>query len=163
MASAITPMLKSIWRYAFSLSGHPDTADDLTQSTVLRAMEKHDQFRPGSNLVAWCLTICRSIWLNEVRSQAIRKTQSMTGSVEIEEIAANFDTETNIFARQVFSKVMELPEAQRETAILVYIEGFKYSEAAELLDVPIGTIMSRLAVVRGQLKHLGQSKTAPNK
>lgn len=162
MAQAITPHLKSIWRYALSLSGKTDIADDLTQSTVLRAMEKYVQFRPGSNLVAWCLSICRSIWLNEMRSQSIRKTQSMTASAEIQDLAGNSDTEMNILASQVFSHLMELPEAQRETALLVYVEGFKYSEAAELLSVPIGTVMSRLAVVRGKLKHLGQATMAPS-
>lgn len=161
MAVAITPHLKSIWRYAFSLCGKADVADDLTQSTVLRAMEKYFQFRPDSSLVAWCLSICRSIWLNDMRSQSIRKTQSMSASAEVQDMAMNTDTEMNIFANQVFTHVMELPEAQRETAILVYVEGFKYSEAAELLDVPMGTIMSRLATVRGKLKHLGQTTMAP--
>lgn len=161
MAGAVTPHLGSIWRYALSLSGKPDIADDLTQATVLRAMEKHAQFRPDSNLTGWCLTICRSIWLNELRSNAIRKTKSLSSTTEIQEIVAHFDVETNILAAQVFTQVMELPEAQRETVILVYVEGFKYSEAAEILDVPIGTIMSRLSVARSKLKHLGQAVQAP--
>ena len=59
--------------------------------------------------------------------------------------------EANIFARQVLSKVSELPEAQRACVMLVYVEGFSYAEAAEVLDVPIGTIMSRLATARGKV------------
>lgn len=163
MAAELTPHLASIWRYALSLSGKPDIADDLTQSTVLRAMEKHHQFQANSHLIAWSLTICRSIWLNDLRAQSIRKTQSLTTSTEIEDVIANFDVETNIFASQVFSQVMELPEAQRETVMLVYVEGFKYSEAAKILGVPIGTIMSRLAVARGKLKHLGDATLALQK
>jgi DNA-directed RNA polymerase specialized sigma24 family protein len=57
MANAITPHPGSIWRYALSLSGKPDLADDLTQTTVLRAMEKHLQFRRERNLTAWCFSL----------------------------------------------------------------------------------------------------------
>lgn len=156
MAKAITPHLGSIWRYALSLSGKPDLADDLTQSTVLRAMEKHLQFRRESNLTAWCLSICRSIWLNELRGRSFRKTQSISIFSDAETVHADMNVEASVFAKQVFSKVMELPEAQHQTVIVVYVEGFKYTEAAAFLDIPVGTVMSRLAVARSKLKHLGQ-------
>lgn len=154
MAQAIVPEISSIWRFSLSLCGTRDVADDLTQATILRAMERHKQFHEGSSLTAWCITICRSIWLNEMRAQAVRKTQSMDAAVQFEDVIATDRAEDSVFTTQVFAKVMELPAAQREVVMLVYVEGFKYTEAAAMLDVPIGTVMSRLSTARQKLKEL---------
>jgi len=64
------------------------------------------------------------------------------------------DIVSNIFGREVLDRVMSLPEAQRVTVMLVYVEGFKYAQAAEILDIPIGTVMSRLAAARATLASL---------
>lgn len=150
----VADYMPNIWKYAVSLSGQPDTADDLTQATCLRALEKRAQFKDGTSLIAWLVTICRSIWLNDLRAKAIRKTGDLDSAPSEALISNAADTETNIFAAQVFSHVMDLPEAQRETAYLVYVEQFTYRETAEMLGVPIGTVMSRLATVRTRLAHL---------
>lgn len=102
------------------------------------------------------MTICRSIWLNEVRSRSVRRSQALSVTPEAELIAIGPDSETNIFATEVFTQVMQLPEAQRETVMLVFVEGYSYREAAAMLDVPIGTIMSRLANARQKLKSVMQ-------
>jgi len=140
-------VLPSIWRFALSLSARPDLADDLTQATCLRAIEKAHQFKVGTRLDAWCLTICRSIWLNEVRASALRQAGTLDGAAN-DLVDLHSDTEANIFANEVFTRVMALPEALRATVVLVYVEGHSYREAAEILAVPIGTIMSRLASAR---------------
>ncbi|MEP5151614.1 RNA polymerase sigma factor [Planktotalea sp.] len=146
--------LPAIWRFALSMSGRPDVADDLLQATCLRALEKQEQFIEGSSLIAWLLTICRSIWLNELRSVAVRKTGSLEPA-QLNEIASDASpVEMNIFASEVYTHMMSLPEAQRETCYLVYVQNFSYREAAELLDVPIGTVMSRLATARSKLAPL---------
>lgn len=154
MGAALGPLHPALWRFALSLSGRPDVADDLVQSTILRAMEKHAQFDGTGNLTAWAMTICRSIWLNQLRASTIRAAQSLevTDDVALTSLLPN--AESNIFATEVFTSVMHLPEAQRETVLLVYVEGFWYSEAAKILDVPIGTIMSRLSAARQKLAHL---------
>ncbi len=146
--------MPNIWKYAVSLSGRPDVADDLTQATCLRALEKRAQFTDGTSLIAWLVTICRSIWLNELRAKAVRKTSDLDSAPAEALISTAPDTETNIFASQVFSQLMTLPEAQRETAYLVYVEQFTYRETAEMLGIPIGTVMSRLATARARLAHL---------
>ncbi|QBF33687.1 RNA polymerase sigma factor [Thalassococcus sp. S3] len=151
LRQALPALLPRIWRFALALSGNPDTADELVQATCLRAIEKAEQFRTGTNPLPWLLTICRSIWLNQLRAARIRANQSLDASPDLQIADPGADTETNIFARQVFSKVMELPEAQRETVVLVYVEGFSYREAAAILDIPVGTVMSRLASARGKL------------
>lgn len=152
MGDALVPHLPMLWRFALSLSRKRDVADDLVQATCLRAIEKRAQFDGSGKLEAWCITICRSIWLNQLRGQVVRASNSIDTVPETELRAMIADQETNIFASEVFTEVMKLPEAQREAVFLVYIEGFRYSEVAALLEVPIGTIMSRLSVARGKLK-----------
>ena len=147
----------SLWRFALTLTGRPDLADDLAQATSVRVLEKQAQFTPGTNFRAWCFTLCRTIWLNELRREAIRRTEGLE-AVRAEDMpAGQFDAETNIFVTQVFNEVMGLPEAIRNTVGLVYVEGFTYREAAELLDVPIGTVMSRLAAARKRLAPLKET------
>lgn len=150
--AALENSVRPLWRFAFSMSGRADIADDLVQSTCLRALDKAHQADPERPLLPWLLTICRSIWLNERRSQAVRQAQSLETAAERHLVAAGADTETNIFARQVYSLIMDLPEAQRSVAMLVFVEGFSYSDAARILDVPIGTIMSRLHAVRAKMR-----------
>ncbi len=149
---ALQANLKPLWRFAFALSGRADMADDLLQSTCLRALDKSHQVDPERPALPWLFTICRSIWLSERRAQAIRKTQAIDVTPEVDLVAVGTEVETNILSRQVYSLMMGLPEAQRSAAMLVFVEGFSYSEAAEALDVPIGTVMSRLHAVRAKLR-----------
>ncbi|MCB1500858.1 MAG: RNA polymerase sigma factor [Bauldia sp.] len=147
--------LRRLWRYGVVLSGSRDTADDLVQATCLRALERAHQFQPGTHLDRWLMTILHSIWMNEIRAARYRRGQGLVDA----ETALIFDgaaaIETNISAAQVLARVQALPEAQRETVFLVYVEGFSYREASAVLDVPIGTVMSRLAAARAKLAALG--------
>lgn len=144
--------MKPLWRFAYSLSGRADLADDLVQSTCLRALDKAHQADLSRDLLPWFLTICRSIWLNEKRAQAIRSAQSLDSTPDLELICEGTSVETNILSRQVYTMVMALPEAQRSLAVLVFVEGFSYTEAAQALDVPLGTVMSRLHAVRKKMR-----------
>ena len=118
------------------------------QATCLRAIERADQFVPGTRLDRWLFAILRSIWLNEIRARRIREGG---GFVDAEEALSSDGAqviETNILAAEVLRAIGGLPEAQRETVLLVYGEGFSYAEAASALGIPIGTVMSRLAAAR---------------
>lgn len=137
-----------LWRFALSLSGTRANADDLAQKTCTRALEKADQFKAGTHLDRWMLTMARRIWLNEMRANVVRRGNGLVPVEEIELIAENLPSEMNIYASEVFNAIGTLPESQRETVMLVYVEGYAYKEAASMLDVPIGTIMSRLAAAR---------------
>ena len=149
---ALVIAMPSVWRFGLALSGQADFADDLAQATALRALERVDQVQDTRNLTPWFLTICRSIWLNELRSRKVRQAQSLAVTPEVELMAYNSDAETNIFATEVFTEVMSLPEAQRAVVMLVLVEGHGYKAAAQILDVPLGTIMSRLHAARGKLR-----------
>ena len=152
MNRALEAVIPSIWRFAVTLTRNSVDADDLTQATCLRALEKREQFQKGGQFRAWCVTICRSIWLNQMRAARVRQTQDIDGVTDDALAALLPDTVSNIFAAEVFKEIMKLPAAQREAVVLVYAEGYRYSEAAKILDVPIGTIMSRLAAARDKLK-----------
>ncbi len=146
--------LARLWRYAIMLSRSGAGAEDLVQATCLRAIERADQFVPGTHLDRWLFVILRSIWLNEIRARRIREGG---GFVDAED-ALSFDgarvVETNILAAEVLTAIGRLPEAQRETVLLVYGEGYSYAEAASALGIPIGTVMSRLAAARSVLAKL---------
>jgi len=147
-------LLPRLWRYGLVLARNPETAEDLVQTTCVRALEKSFQFETGTRLDRWLFTILRSIWINQLRAQRVR---SGNGLVDPEEALVSDgvqEIEMNIFASQVFREVLKLPEAQRETVLLVYVEGLTYREAAEVLEVPVGTIMSRLAAARLKLSGL---------
>ncbi len=149
ISKGIPSLYPRLWRYCLALTSNPDQANDLAQSACLRAIEKADQFEMGTHLDRWLFKIAQRLWINELRSAAVRRGG---GLITIDELklpdTTNSNQETNLFARQ---KVMELPEAQRVTVMLVYVEGFSYQEACEILDIPIGTVMSRLATSRRKL------------
>lgn len=133
------------------LSQDVTTANDLAQAAALRAIEKAHLYKAGTQLDRWIFTLTRRLWLNEIRATAIRRAGGLVSIEEIDLPDGRADTETNIFAREVFAKVLKLPEALRETVLLVYIEGLSYREASETLEIPIGTVMSRLAAARKKM------------
>lgn len=137
-----------LWRFALSLSGTRATADDLAQKTCARALERADQFDPDTHLDRWMLTMARRIWLNDIRADVVRRGNGLVPVENIDLAAENLSSEANIYAAEVFTAIGTLPENQRETVMLVYVEGYAYKEAAEMLEVPIGTVMSRLAAAR---------------
>jgi RNA polymerase sigma-70 factor (ECF subfamily) len=147
--NAIYPRL---WRYCVVMTGNRDDAGDLAQMTCVRAIEKSDQFEAGTHLDRWVFRMANRIWLNELRSKAVRRGAGLLAVEEIEIADKKPHSEANIFTSEVLTKVGALPEAQRVVVMLVYVEGHKYAEAAEMLDIPIGTVMSRLAAARKTLQ-----------
>ena len=152
--AGLEPCLARLWRYALVLTRANDAAEDLVQATCLRALERADQFTPGTRLDRWLFTILRSIWLNEIRSRRIRERGGFVDAEDALTSDGAGEIETNILAAEVLKAVAKLPEAQREAVLLVYAEGYSYAEAASALSVPIGTVMSRLAAARATLARL---------
>ena len=140
-----------LWRYAMVLArGNRADADDLTQTAMIRAIENASQFQPGSRLEKWCFSILNSVWKNELRARSSRRGAGLV-SVEDADLMAPDTTDMNIQAREVLTRMMDLPDAMRETLFLVYVEGYSYAETSERMDIPIGTVMSRLANGRKRL------------
>ena len=116
---------------------------------------------PGTRLDLWMYRLTQRVWLNEMRADAVRQRGSMTSIEEVDIADTNPGPESNLLARDVLREIMALPEAQRAAVILVYAEGFSYKEASEILDVPIGTVMSRLSAAR--MKLVGKFEPEENK
>ncbi|MEL6450424.1 MAG: RNA polymerase sigma factor [Pseudomonadota bacterium] len=146
--AAVYPRL---WRYAVALTGRRDWGDDLAQTTCVRALDKADQFEAGTHLDRWMFRMAQRIWLNELRARKVRTGAGVMPVEEIDLPDSSPGADVNILARDVLSKVHALPEAQRQSVVLVYVEGFSYKEAAEIMEIPIGTVMSRLAAARKRL------------
>ncbi|UXN62790.1 RNA polymerase sigma factor [Phyllobacterium zundukense] len=149
--ASLAQYLGRLWRYGIVLSRQRDVADDLVQATCVRALERASQFMSGTRLDRWLFSIMHSIWLNEVRSRRIRMGNGFVDADVTLSFDGEHETETHVMANQVLRQVNELPEAQRTTVFLAYVEGLSYREVAEVLDVPIGTVMSRLATARAKL------------
>jgi RNA polymerase sigma-70 factor (ECF subfamily) len=101
--------------------------DDLVQATCLRAIERADQFVPGTRVDRWLFAILRSIWLNEIRSKRIREGAGFVDAADALTTDGASEIETNTTAAAVLRAIDRLPEAQRETILLVYGEGYSYA------------------------------------
>lgn len=153
--------LARLWRYGFVLSRQRDVANDLVQQTCLRALERHAQFQTGSDLGHWLFSILNSIWLNEVRARRVRAGLGIVDAETNLTFDGAREAETRVMTNQLLRRVHELPEAQRVAVFLAYVEGLSYREVAAILDVPIGTVMSRLAAARVKLASAMDEGRAP--
>jgi RNA polymerase sigma-70 factor, ECF subfamily len=152
--AGLEPCLARLWRYALVLARSADAADDLVQATCVRAIERAEQFVPGTRLDRWLFAILRSIWLNDIRARRVREGGGFVDAEDALSTDGEREIQTNILAAEVLRAIGRLPEAQRETVLLVYAEGYSYAEAAGALGIPIGTVMSRLATARAALADL---------
>jgi RNA polymerase sigma-70 factor (ECF subfamily) len=151
--------LDTLYRVALRLSGNPADADDLVQETMLKAYRSWDQYQKGTNAKGWLLTILRNSFINEYRR---RSRHPETVDVDTIEPFAVFgdvqdeDPQGTFFDRIVDDEVLraidQLPEVFRETLVLSDVEGLNYQEIAKMLDVPVGTVKSRLFRARQALQ-----------
>jgi RNA polymerase sigma-70 factor (ECF subfamily) len=151
---ALAPKLR---RFAYSLSGTRTDADDLVQSACERALANAHRFQPGTRMDSWMYRIVQNLWLDQRRRAKVR------GYAVAPEEAGLTDggcgaraPEDRLLLAQVRAAMARLPEAQRVVLALVAVEGRSYRETADILDVPIGTVMSRLSRAREALiEHTG--------
>jgi RNA polymerase sigma-70 factor, ECF subfamily len=147
---ALLPRLR---RFACALTGDPEQGDDLVQETCLRALSRVEQWQPGTRLDSWMYRIAQNIWYDRVRANRVRgETVDIDAAVET---LAGSDgrnvAESRLTLEAVSSAMLRLPPDQRALVALVCVEGFSYKEAADIAEVPIGTVMSRLARARRAL------------
>lgn len=150
--------IPALRRYARALTGNIDRADDLVQDCLERAIRKQRLWQPHSALRGWLFRILLNIYRNDLRRQ------NHVPSVPLETLLI----EPSIPAPQMHRLALgemaraldDLPSDQREALLLVVLDGMSYSEAAKILDIPAGTLMSRLSRARATLKER-TSETAP--
>ena len=153
--SELLSLLPRLRRFAHALARDPADADDLVQATVERALKARSQWTPGTRLDWWSMRIMRNIWIDETRSRT-RRARTFAPAEAGEAVASNDHRQIEMQAamRDVGKAMDILPAEQREAIALVLVEGLAYREAAELLDIPIGTLTSRLTRGRQALAQI---------
>ena len=146
----VTAHYSSLYRYAYRLSGSAPEAEDLTQDAFCQAQAKWGQLREEGRARAWLFTILRNAYLHRVRS---RKTENAFPIDEMGDIPdRSSDALFEIDPQRLQDALNELPESFRTPIILFYFEDFTYRDIADQMNVPIGTVMSRLARAKSFLK-----------
>lgn len=145
-------ILPRLRRFALSLAGRPDVADDLVQISCEKALVNAARWIDGTRFDAWMFRILRNTWIDQTRR---RKTEGKTEDVYTREDLVGVRGDIAIESRLTLQKVWEiigtLPDEQREILVLVCVEGLTYKEAADVLDLPVGTVMSRLSRARAKI------------
>lgn len=144
----VTDYLGDLRRYALALTREPHDAEDLVQETLVRAYEKRRSFRVGSPLKPWLMSIMHNCFVDARRSSAARSRnmpEPGEGTYPAGQTAA-------VYLDEVRRAFLKLPDEQREALHLVAIEGLTYPEAAKVLDVPEGTVLSRVSRARQTLR-----------
>lgn len=142
-----------MWRMAYAWCHSRHLADDIVQEALTKALKQHDQLRDPAALRGWLYSILFNCWHDQLRE---RKDQTDIDTIDEAELpdhaAPDSDYEQNEIVRRVRREVARLPNGQREVITLVDLEECSYAEVATILDIPIGTVMSRLSRARAALR-----------
>ena len=142
---AVLPRLR---RFARGLARSVAEADDLVQAACERALTRAHQFQEGTRFDSWMFRIVQTIWIDQVRARDVRKEAVEDEAVRVGTDESVRRAEARLALGEIHAVLDELPADQRTALLLVTVDGLSYKEAAEIAEVPIGTIMSRLARAR---------------
>ena len=148
--AALLAALPRLRRFARSLTGNRQDGDDLMQNTVERALQRG--WPEGVEPLAWLFEVCKNLWIDELRARSVRVKAAQTRELDEEPSISGEDVAiAELGLREVEHALGALPAEQRAVLALVAVEGRSYREAADVLETPIGTVMSRLARARAAL------------
>lgn len=158
IADELASLLPRLRRFARTLARHREDADDLVQAAVEKALGRAEQWLPGTRLDSWMFRIMQNTWIDEMRAR--QRRGDVFAPEEAGEHIGHDPTAAREDALAVRAAMARLPEDQRAAVSLVLIEGLPYAEAAEVLDVPVGTLTSRLARGRAAMMALLEGSSA---
>ena len=151
----IVLLLPRLRRFCLGLTASRDLADDLVQATCERALARLHQWQPDTRLDSWMFTIAKTVWINDWHRRQTRGVEVELDDMDASQSAdSEKATESSILLKRVLEQMKRLPEEQQELLLLVCVEGFSYRETAEILDIKVGTVMSRLARARQKIREL---------
>jgi RNA polymerase sigma-70 factor (ECF subfamily) len=151
MRAALVGLLPRLRRFGIALTGSATDADELVQDTCERAIRRSDQLREGSRLDAWLYGIMRNRWTDEVRWRRIRRHDDIEAADAIVGEDGERMADVRMTLEAVRRALATLPADQRTVLVLVCVDGLSYKDAADVLGIAIGTVMSRLARGRKEL------------
>ncbi|HEV2302947.1 MAG TPA: RNA polymerase sigma factor [Stellaceae bacterium] len=140
--------LPRLRRFARGLTGSAVEADDLVQAACERALSRRHQFEEGTRFDSWMFRIVQTIWIDQIRARDIRKEEKEIAEERLGSDEPVRRVEARLALEEVRRALDRLPPDQRTVLLLVTVDGLSYREAAEVVRVPVGTIMSRLARAR---------------
>jgi len=147
-------------RYALALTRSRDLADDLVQDAIERALQKRRLYRPSGSVKSWLFQIMLNVYRNQLRAGKRQSHFVPIDELAVEPIAAP-EQPGKIALAETARALVQLPQGQREVLLLVGLEGFSYAESAQILKIPIGTVMSRLGRARATLRRLTDDTATP--
>ena len=150
LRARIEEQIPRLRRYARALTGDRSSADDLVQDTLERALSRFHLWRHGSDLRAWLFTIMHNIFINQARTRLRQRQESLETTTALDAMQAPDPDWLQL--RDLDDALAQLPHEQRSVLLLVGLEQFTYEEAARMLEIPIGTVMSRLSRGRERLR-----------
>ena len=151
MKSELIALLPRLRRFARTLTRSVPEADDLVQEACLRALGRSDQWDPAQPLDRWMFRITRNLWISEIRKRSVRMGQGQVPADETYELVSHETGENAVATAELRGQIDALPEELSAILLSVSVEGYSYAEAAELFDIPIGTVMSRIHRARKAL------------
>ena len=131
-------------RFALSLTRSGPDADDLLQDACTTALQKWEQYDTSQPFDRWMFRVVRNLWISEIRKRKVRQGEGQVDAEDAQELQAPGNVEDKMTVQQVRRKVADLDEDLAQPLMLVCAEGYSYKEVAELLSIPIGTVMSRI-------------------
>jgi RNA polymerase sigma-70 factor (ECF subfamily) len=149
--SALTALLPRLRRFGLALTGSVTDADELVQGTCERVLRRAGQLRDHARLDAWIYGIMRNMWIDEVRSRRVRRHDDLSAAAEVIGEDGEAVAEGHITLAAVRRTLAKLSTEHRTVLVLVCVDGLSYREAAAALDIPLGTVMSRLSRGRQEL------------
>lgn len=160
--SALIDWVPRLRRYARALARHPDDADDLVQDTLERAWAKSGHWPNVSDMRAWLFAMMHNLYIDKVRRPTLDTTDYSEEALQSLATAPAHDARLHLMDLQ--AALTQLPVDQREVVLLVALEDMSYTDVARTLDIPLGTVMSRLSRGRERLRNLmeGQQTAQPH-
>ncbi|KWV51826.1 RNA polymerase subunit sigma [Bradyrhizobium macuxiense] len=152
MLHQIEPVIPALRRYARTLVRNHAAADDLVQDCLERAVRHWNQRRDDGSPRPWLFAILHNLAVNQFRRTASRGRHVGIDEVSDHEVGQNAVQEQKLMYQDVIEKLAKLPDEQRAVLLLVAVEDLTYAEAARVLNIPIGTVMSRLSRAREKLQ-----------
>ncbi|WEX86066.1 RNA polymerase sigma factor [Sinorhizobium garamanticum] len=147
----LVSLLPKLRRFALTLTRNANDADDLVQVVCERAIARSHLWHGEGRLESWVYAMTRNLWVDEVRKRKVRAGGAAVDIFDQSELRVEAVAEKAVYANQLQKMILSMPEGLASVFLLINVEGHSYRETADILGVPIGTVMSRLSTARLRL------------
>lgn len=147
----LVSLLPKLRRFAMTLTRNAADADDLVQEACERAITRSHLWNGEGRLESWIYAMTRNLWIDEIRKRKVRTGGGTVDIADQDELTIEPSGEKAVYANQLQKMILSMPEGLASVFVLVNVEGHSYRETATILNIPIGTVMSRLSTARIRL------------